>query len=285
MTAVSRVHRLLHRLLEPPTRPARRLIGYYLVIGGLSLALEDRAFLERLVERWPDASLLRVMVTALVLMLPVAWVYLGTRRRRGPDQSIVQTTLVLPVAVAGVILVVQDSLPLAFSLAGIVAAVRFRNTLKDPADMLFVFLAIAVGLTVGAGAFGAATMISVVFNLVVLALWHCDPAGAGPGSAADQPSARSRVEPGAAAGRNGKKHRYTGVLAVQVADIENGQRAVEAVLRTESQKWQIDEIKKKRDGRATLRYVVRIDRSLAPELMLDAVLSRGAPYVLGVALT
>jgi hypothetical protein len=84
--------------------------------------------------------------------------------------------------------------------------------------------------------------------------------------------------------RNGKKHRYTGVLAVQVTDVENGQRAVEDVLRNKAQKWQIDEIRRKRDGRTTLRYVVRIDKALPPELMLDAVLSRGAPYVLAVAL-
>ncbi len=46
-------------------------------------------------------------------------------------------------------------------------------------------------------------------------------------------------------GKNCKNHRYTGVLAVQVADIENGQRSVEAVLRKEAQKWQIDEIKRR----------------------------------------
>ncbi len=284
MGTLSWPHRLLHRLLEPPTRPLRRLIVYYLAIGSVSSFLQYTGIVGPLERRWPDVVLARAMVTALVLMLPVAWVYLGTRRRRGPDHSVVQTTLVLPVAVAGVILVVQNSLPLAFSLAGIVAAVRFRNTLKDPADMLFVFLAIAVGLAVGAQAFSAATMISVVFNLVVLALWHCDAAGAMQSPAREGSVARSRLEGAQPNGRNGKKHRYTGVLAVQVADIENGQRAVEEVLRKEAQKWQIDEIKKKPDGRTTLRYVVRIDKSLPPELLLDAVLSRGAPYVLGVAL-
>jgi hypothetical protein len=284
MVALSWPHRLLHRLLEPPTRPLRRLIVYYLAIGSVSFFLQYSRMFGPLEDRWSGVVLVRAMVTALVLMLPVAWVYLGTRRRRGPDHSVVQTILVLPVAVAGVILVVQNSLPLAFSLAGIIAAVRFRNTLKDPADMLFVFLAIAVGLAVGAHAFSAATLISVVFNLVVLALWHCDVAEALQSHAREGAITRPRVEPTVPPRSNGKRNRYTGVLAVQVADLENGQRAVEEVLRQEAQKWQIDEIKKKRDGRTTLRYVVRVDKSLPPELMLDAVLTRGAPYVLGVAL-
>jgi hypothetical protein len=52
----------------------------------------------------------------------------------------------------------------------------------------------------------------------------------------------------------------------------------------ETQTWRIDEIKKKRDGRATLRYVVRIDKARSPEFVLDTLLTRAAPHVLGVAL-
>lgn len=273
-----RAHRLLHRLTEPPARPTRRLIGYYVGLAVVSMAWRRLMPPLPLVDRWPDLALMGTMVTALVLMLPVTWVYLGTRRGRGPDHSLVQTMLALPVAVAGVITVVQNSLPLAFSLAGIVAAVRFRNTLKDAADMLFVFLAIAVGLVVGTQAFGAAATMSIVFNLVVLTLWHCD-------AAPDRNAVEARIQtaPSTTASQNGKKRRYTRELSVQVSDGEVGQRAVEEVLRTETEKWRIDEIKKKRDGRTTLRYVVRIDKAQSPELVLDTLLSRAAPHVLGVA--
>jgi len=48
-----------------------------------------------------------------------------------------------------VVLIVRDSVALAFSLAGIVAAVRFRNTLRDTKDAVYIFLAIAVGLAAG----------------------------------------------------------------------------------------------------------------------------------------
>ena len=78
----------------------------------------------------------------IIFMVPVSWMYMGVRRRRGRDQSFVLTLLLLPVAVAGIVIVVENSLALAFSLAGIVAGVRFRYTLDDTLDAIFIFLAI-----------------------------------------------------------------------------------------------------------------------------------------------
>jgi uncharacterized protein DUF4956 len=122
---------------------------------------------------WGGALLALVsMVGALAIMLPVTWVYMVTRRHRGYHESVVHTLLILPVAVTGIVMIVQDSVALAFSLAGIVAAVRFRTTLEDTKDAVYVFLAIGVGLASGVQALGIAFVLSVVFNLVVLALWR-----------------------------------------------------------------------------------------------------------------
>ena len=71
------------------------------------------------------------MIGAVLLAIPVAWIYTLTRKKHGYDQSVVQTLILLPALVAGVVVMVKYSLALAFSLAGIVAAVRFRNTLED----------------------------------------------------------------------------------------------------------------------------------------------------------
>ena len=76
---------------------------------------------------------LLVVLGAVSLAIPCAWVYMITKRLRY-DPGLVRSVVILPIAVAGILLVVKNSLALAFSLAGIVAAVRFRNTLKDPRD-------------------------------------------------------------------------------------------------------------------------------------------------------
>ena len=113
------------------------------------------------------------MVSAVLLALPVAWLYTLTRRKRGYQQSVVQTLVLLPLVVAGVVVLVKNSLALAFSLAGIVAAVRFRNTLEDSKDAVYIFLATGIGLAAGVD-LSVAAALSVVFNLITLWLWQAD---------------------------------------------------------------------------------------------------------------
>jgi len=120
---------------------------------------------------------LLAMLGALFLVLPVAWVYTLTKERERYDQSLVQTVVILPIAVAGITIIVKNSVALAFSLAGIVAAVRFRNTLRDTKDAVYVFLAIGVGLAAGVQALDITYVMSLTFNVVILALWKFNLGG------------------------------------------------------------------------------------------------------------
>lgn len=113
------------------------------------------------------------MIASILLSLPVAWIYLLTRAKRGYQQSVVQLLIILPLVVAGIVVMVKYSLALAFSLAGIVAAVRFRNTLDDSKDAVYVFLATAVGLAAAVN-IPVAAVISILFNATMLVLWATD---------------------------------------------------------------------------------------------------------------
>ena len=76
------------------------------------------------------------IIGALLASLPVSWVYMAVRSGDEYDQSLVNTIIVLPMVVTGIVIIVQNSLALAFSLAGIAGAVRFRNSLKSSGDAL-----------------------------------------------------------------------------------------------------------------------------------------------------
>jgi hypothetical protein len=115
-----------------------------------------------------------MMLGAVLLVLPVAWVHILTRSRKGFSQSMVQTLIFLPLVVAGTLILVQHSVALAFGLGGVVGAVSFRNRLADPKDAIYIFLAIAVGLAAGFQVMAVAAAISVFFNLVVLLAWRFD---------------------------------------------------------------------------------------------------------------
>jgi hypothetical protein len=113
-------------------------------------------------------------VGALVLTVPISWVYFITSRTRRIDQSFLQTIMILPIVVTGIAMIVVNSLALAFSLAGVVAAVRFRFSLDQPSDAMYIFVAIGIGLGSGIGALGVAGVISLMFVLATLVIWKLE---------------------------------------------------------------------------------------------------------------
>jgi hypothetical protein len=115
---------------------------------------------------WLNDSLKLIysMVFTLLLMLPVSWVYRAIHTDSVYDHSIDTTTLILPAIVAGIVTVVQHSLALAFSLAGIVAGVRFRRALSDTFDTLFILASIGVGIAAGVKSIEIAVVLTVFFN-------------------------------------------------------------------------------------------------------------------------
>jgi len=111
---------------------------------------------------------------AAILIVPVSWVYFITSRTKNVDQSFVQTIVVMPIVVTGISMIVLNSLALAFSLAGIVAAVRFRFTLDQPSHAMYIFVAISIGLGSGIGALAVATVISMAFVFTILVIWRLE---------------------------------------------------------------------------------------------------------------
>lgn len=138
-------------------------------------ALEEIATSQRLPSAyhgtdWVQGAfqLFGAMAFTLVLMLPVSWVYKAIHNDEISDHSIDETSLVLPAVVAGIVLIVQHSLALAFSLAGIVAGVRFRRALTDTFDTLFILVAIGVGIAAGTRSLEIAAVMSIFFSYATL---------------------------------------------------------------------------------------------------------------------
>lgn len=111
-------------------------------------------------------------IGAAILIIPVSWSYFITSRGKDVDPSFVQTIVILPIVVTSISMIVLNSLALAFSLAGIVAAVRFRFSLDQPAHAMYIFAAISIGLGAGIGALGIATVTSMAFVYAMLIIWR-----------------------------------------------------------------------------------------------------------------
>lgn len=223
------------------------------------------------------------MLLSLMLALPVAWVYLITRRKKGFTQSIVHTLIVLPVAVTGIMVLVQNSLAIAFSLAGI-AALRFRNTLDDTKDAVYLFVATGIGIAAAVGQLDVGLALSLVYCVAVLVLWWTDV-----GRTPSRLKARLTLErlrqtaelrvPGPI--RAPSIDPLTAILRIHSTSIEPTQREVESVLASAAKQWELTGVTPGANGYSMLDYVVRLRaRTERPELLNDLRL-RGAPHVVG----
>ena len=110
------------------------------------------------------------LTITFLLILPVAWVHIITKGEE-TDPALTQTLIALSVIVAGVMLLLEDNLARSFSLVGVVAAVRYRNTLKDPKDAVYVFLALGIGMACGLQSYHVALFLAFFECAILLVLW------------------------------------------------------------------------------------------------------------------
>jgi hypothetical protein len=276
--AIGVVERALPRVSAPP--PSTTLTRSGLIAAAMNATpplgvAESRA---RAILR-PVAA----MLGAMLLALPVAWVYVITRRKKGFSQSIVHTLIVLPVAVAGIMVLVQNSLPLAFSLAGI-AALRFRNTLDDTKDAVYLFVATGIGIAAAVGQLDVGLALSLVYCVAVVVLWWTDV-----GRTPSRLKARLTLErlrqtaeqriPGAVPAP--RSDPFSTVLRVHSASVERAQRQVEEILAGAARQWELTGVTPGENGYSIIDYVVRLrSRTVRPDLLNDLRV-RGAPDVVG----
>jgi len=258
------------------------------------------------------------MSGAALLSLPVAWIYVLTRAKRGYQQSVVQMLVVLPMVVSGVVALVKESLPLAFGLAGIVAAVRFRTALDDSKDAVYVFLATGVGLAAAVD-LQVAAAVSIVFNVVTLLMWRTDfgrsPAPLDGGRAdkrlqrameqmsrtgtfvaridkevfqdmspeqlhavADRAWRRARRNNPEGPDEEGRRE---ALLRVRTRDVRATRDTLEPVLDEHFKRWRYSGKVREGEEMEVLEYIVVLKKGASPDTVIDALHAAGAPDVVG----
>jgi len=257
------------------------------------------------------------VIAAFVLALPVAWTYMWTRQKKGYRQSVVQSLVLLPVVVAGVVVLVKSNVALAFSLAGIVAAVRFRTSLDDSKDAVFIFFATGLGLAAGVQV-DAAAMLSMLFVVSVLLLWYTDFASMPPGLE-DERARRQLDRAMAIANRTSQfvaridrevlqamapaqldalesrvqrrrseagpdvapaRGRFSDKLSIAVSDDAAAREVIEPIIESHCRRWSFEGANENGDDGVVLEYLVAVRKSRSLTELLAAIERDGAPYTL-----
>ena len=90
----------------------------------------------------------------------------GSFYNRGFNKSLAT----LPVITAGILLAMQSNLVISLGMVGALSIVRFRNAVKDSADLTFLFWSISMGIIVGAGLYKLAILLSLAATVLIMGL-------------------------------------------------------------------------------------------------------------------
>lgn len=107
------------------------------------------------------------------LSLYVRWLYRRFSASASDTDSITRVFPLLVVITTAVITVVKSSLALSLGLVGALSIVRFRAAIKEPEELVYLFLCIAVGLSLGAELpLLAVALVAVSTLFVVIMHWN-----------------------------------------------------------------------------------------------------------------
>ena len=106
--------------------------------------------------------------TALLLGFGVALLYYFTQRKAGGSTTLSVTVLIVPAIVALIVLLIQNNLARAFTLAGALALVRYRSEPESPRDIAYILFSVAIGIGCGIGYLMYAVLFTVIFCAVLL---------------------------------------------------------------------------------------------------------------------
>ena len=107
---------------------------------------------------------------ACALALYIFFVYRVVTRKTFYSKNFNITLAVITVITAALILTMQSSVVLSLGMVGALSIVRFRNAVKDSADLTFLFWSISMGIIVGAGLYKLAILLSLAATVLIMGL-------------------------------------------------------------------------------------------------------------------
>ncbi|MDX1414111.1 MAG: DUF4956 domain-containing protein [Candidatus Promineifilaceae bacterium] len=107
------------------------------------------------------------LLIGIVLGSLVAWYYKTYGKSFSNRSKLAATLPVLVMIVALIISIVKSSLALSLGLVGALSIVRFRTAIKEPEELIYLFLAIAIGVGLGADQ-RLATILATIIILAYL---------------------------------------------------------------------------------------------------------------------
>lgn len=114
------------------------------------------------------AEILSNIFISLICSFLISLIYRFTYKGPGYSTSFVNSIVFLSLITALVIMVIGNNLARAFGLVGALSIIRFRTAIKDTVDIVYIFLALAIGMASGVGYHKLAIVGTIVIGFILL---------------------------------------------------------------------------------------------------------------------
>lgn len=120
-----------------------------------------------------ELKILMILAIAAVLGTVLSLVYQFTHRKMPYDRSFAVILILLPTVISFIIFLVSDadSIPMAFSLAGVFTLVRFRTVISEPKDITYILTTVGIGLALALGLVSYAVLLTVVVSIILIVIY------------------------------------------------------------------------------------------------------------------
>ena len=117
-------------------------------------------------------TIISVLLMVAILAIYEFFIYRVVSHRSFYNKSFNITTAILPFFIASIILCLQSNLVITLGTIGALAIIRFRTSVKDPVDMLYLLWSVFIGIICGCRLFEVGVLTSVVVTVVLILLEH-----------------------------------------------------------------------------------------------------------------
>ena len=111
------------------------------------------------------------LICSVILSLLIQLFYVKFSSTLSNRMNFSKNFVILGVTTCIIIVIVKNSLALSLGLVGALSIVRFRAAIKDPEELVYLFLVIAVGLGCGAGQIKVIT-VGILTSLLIIFAYY-----------------------------------------------------------------------------------------------------------------
>lgn len=111
-----------------------------------------------------------ILAIACLLGLYIFAVYKLSSKSAFYSKDLNVTMAGMPLIIAAIMIAMQSNLLVSLGMVGALSIVRFRNAVKNPIDLLYLFWSISTGIIVGVGLYILALVLCIVMTVLLIVL-------------------------------------------------------------------------------------------------------------------